>query len=222
MMAESADDEPRVRDEEVAKRLGYARPRKFRDLLRELHKDGELPGVLVRPELGRASMPRGGERSTLVDVFYLTEANVVVATMRARTENARAFRQAFAAIVVKARRELRSLPVSGEAYRVDVALLNGPRICDDAGRKASMQRIIKETARIRGWKTGALVASLRRVLKVPSPYYCSLLLAPIMERMCDEYTRGIDPEPPPSAAKPKAPSGDEGEGGAQLRLVYSR
>jgi hypothetical protein len=47
------DEERRVLDVELAKRLGFERPRKIRELIERLKKDGELPSVFSRPTVGR-------------------------------------------------------------------------------------------------------------------------------------------------------------------------
>lgn len=51
----------RVRDIDLAERLGYAQPRMIRRLIKTLTETGELAGIHVRSVVERTSMPRGGE-----------------------------------------------------------------------------------------------------------------------------------------------------------------
>ena len=48
-------DEPRVRDTDLAERLGYDRPRKIREIIMRMIESGELSGLHVRPAVGRTS-----------------------------------------------------------------------------------------------------------------------------------------------------------------------
>jgi len=83
-------DEPRIRDVDLAERLGYERPRKLRDIIRRYEKSGDLSGVHVRPTVGRTSMPHGGERQVTVDEYWLTEADALFIVAKSETAEAKA------------------------------------------------------------------------------------------------------------------------------------
>lgn len=77
------DDEPRVRDVDLAARLGFERPRKIRELIERIWPENRRPHV--RPMVGRTSMPRGGEREFTVWEYWLTEAEALKLTARSET-----------------------------------------------------------------------------------------------------------------------------------------
>lgn len=170
LIAESAVDEPRFRDDEIAAGLEYGRLRNFRKMLRRLRDEGELPGVYCRAELERQSTGNGASRQYEVDVFWLTEREVTIATMHARTEKARAFRAMFADIVVRARHELRGCP---RLETVNIAHIHGARLGDsDEGRK-NIAAMVRLAAASTGAGTQAVHGAIRRVFQVPSPYAVS-------------------------------------------------
>lgn len=193
LLAQDSSDEPRLHEDEVARRFGYSRERDFRRVVRALVKEQELPGVLARAETARARNQHGPMTSPRTrDVYYLTEANIVVATMHARTPIAKALRQKIAAAIVKARRELRAaVPVT-----VDATLISGPRIEDDLARKRSLQQIVKATSGLMQAKASAVASRLASVFGVKSIYRASLVFAPMIERTCDEWAKGLAPIPP--------------------------
>lgn len=104
----TAGEEPRIRDLDLAQRLGFDRPRKIRDLIRRSFEKGERPHV--RPAVERTSMPRGGERETTVSEFWLTEAEALFIATRSRTAKATALTKEMIDVYIAARRGLLSLP----------------------------------------------------------------------------------------------------------------
>lgn len=77
-------EEPRILDIELAKRLGYARPAKIRELIERLMNEGILSRSEVFPTAGKTS-PRGGRPGT---EFWLTEEQAVIVTTQSKTETA--------------------------------------------------------------------------------------------------------------------------------------
>lgn len=79
------DSTPRVLDMDLAQRAGLAAPRNVRNLIdshrEELEEFGE---IYVCTQQMRTSMPRGGERETEVNTYWLNEAQAyhLVALMR--------------------------------------------------------------------------------------------------------------------------------------------
>jgi hypothetical protein len=83
-----ADPAHRVLDVELARKLGFSRPRKIRDTIKALADAGELPGVHVRPAVGRTSMPRGGTREVTVNEYWLTLEEALFVTAKSETKTA--------------------------------------------------------------------------------------------------------------------------------------
>ena len=69
----TAEDEPGLRDIDLAERLGYERPRTIRDLVERLGREGKLND----PELRRVARQTGGRPAT---EFWLTEATTAAST----------------------------------------------------------------------------------------------------------------------------------------------
>jgi len=78
LLGHTGDKEPRIRDLDLGERLGYERPRKIRELIERMIQEGKLPGIHVRPAVGRTSMPNGGEREVPVKEYWLTEEEALL------------------------------------------------------------------------------------------------------------------------------------------------
>lgn len=74
------DDEPRIHDLELARRLGYARPRKVRDLIAEMERDGKLSNIAYCPEPGRSD-----GRGRPASAFWLTEKQALKVIAKSET-----------------------------------------------------------------------------------------------------------------------------------------
>jgi hypothetical protein len=61
-----SDNEPRIRDLDLAEKLGFKEPRAIRKLIKRYEKAGDLPCIHVRDTVSRTSMPRGGEREETI------------------------------------------------------------------------------------------------------------------------------------------------------------
>lgn len=75
---------PRVRDVDLAVRLGYERPAKIRELIRRLVSSGSLNGFGVIPTVGQTS-ERGGRPAT---EYWLTEEQALMVVARSETPKA--------------------------------------------------------------------------------------------------------------------------------------
>lgn len=78
----SDDGEPRIRDLDLAEKLGYERPRKIRDIIREAEK---VNGFGICPVSGRN---HDGGRGRPADEYWLTERQALFVTTRSGTERA--------------------------------------------------------------------------------------------------------------------------------------
>lgn len=96
--------EPLIRDVDAAERLGFARPRKIREIITRIWPENQRPHV--RPTVGRTSMPNGGTRETVVQEFWLTEAQLLKVCARSETPVAEAILDEMIAVYMLARRGL--------------------------------------------------------------------------------------------------------------------
>lgn len=94
--------EPLIRDLDAASRLGFARPRKIRELIERIWPENKRPHV--RPAVGRTSMPNGGTRETEVREYWLTEAELLKLCARAETKVAEAVLDEMIAVYIAVRR----------------------------------------------------------------------------------------------------------------------
>lgn len=102
--ADAPDDEPRIRDIDLAMWLGYARPRTARDLIKRVFSANKLPHV--RTTVMRTSMPKGGARDVTVQEYWLTEAEALKFIARSETPIAEAILDEIIAVYMAVRRHL--------------------------------------------------------------------------------------------------------------------
>lgn len=100
------EDEPRIRDLDLAERLQYRESRLIRKLIKRLIDDGFLACIHVRSTVERTSMPRGGVRETEVQEYYLTEAEALLVISRSETVAATRIMQEVIGVYVALRRGL--------------------------------------------------------------------------------------------------------------------
>lgn len=107
-------DEPRIRDIDLAQRLGYQRPAKIRDLISAMIATGKLNGSEVFTEQGKTSA-RGGRPGT---VYWLNEAQALKAASKSETDAADKLLDEMIAVYMHARRGLLPDAVRGLVGRV--------------------------------------------------------------------------------------------------------
>lgn len=108
----SLDNEPRIRDVDLAERLGYERPRKIRELIKRMVDEGEIVGLLPRPTVGRMRN-RQAEREVEVDEYWLDEDQALLVCMRSNAPRAadvrrvmiKVFREAIRLLDARAKKE---------------------------------------------------------------------------------------------------------------------
>lgn len=81
----AGDEEPRVRDLDLAERLGYANPYKIRELIARLCEAGKLPVAEVLPAVGKTPGTPGTPGRPGRE-FWLTEAAALKVTAKSETE----------------------------------------------------------------------------------------------------------------------------------------
>lgn len=102
------DPAHRVLDTELARKLGFGRPRDIRKLIENLVASGELPGIHVRAAVARTSMPRGGERATAVNEYWLTLEEALFVTAKSETKSANEILKAIIKVFLSAREAIES------------------------------------------------------------------------------------------------------------------
>jgi hypothetical protein len=93
---EPTDGEFRIRDIDLAERLGYDQPRTIRRLIKSMCETGELSTVHVRSVVDRTSMPRGGERAVEVAEYWLDRIEALLVVMHSEAPNAIPMRRVIA------------------------------------------------------------------------------------------------------------------------------
>ena len=99
----ATDEEPRIRDLDLAERLGYERPRKIRDLIDRLLREEKLNDIHQRPAVGRRA---GQVAAQPVTEFWLTEAQALKVVAKSETAKADAILDEVIAVFIAARRGL--------------------------------------------------------------------------------------------------------------------
>ncbi len=106
--------EPLIRDVDAAERLGFGRPRDVRKLIERIWPENKRPHV--RATVARTSMPRGGERETRVQEYWLTEAELLKLCARSSTPIAEGILDEMIAVYIAVRRGL--VPMTAPAMNV--------------------------------------------------------------------------------------------------------
>ncbi len=97
----AGDDEPRVRDIDLAERLGYERPRKIRDLIERMVVARKLSNIHQCPTVGRWP---GQIAAVPITEYFLTESQALKVAAKSETEPADALLDEMIAVYVAARR----------------------------------------------------------------------------------------------------------------------
>lgn len=100
------DAEPRIRDTDLAERLGHDRPRDVRKMVARLEKEGEISEIYMRATVALISKPNGGTEERAVNECWLTESQALMVAMHSRTEKAKAIRVEMIRVYTLARRGL--------------------------------------------------------------------------------------------------------------------
>lgn len=150
-----SDGEFRVRDLDLAERLGYERPRKIRELIRSMIETGELPGLSPRPAQGLGKF-RGKVREVVeVEEFWLDRIEALLVVMRSDAPRAIPMRRVIADVFHKAllqyeesRTALRRLPQHIERWFLSPTALDFQSLWPDS--------LVRELERLHGreWSGG--------------------------------------------------------------------
>lgn len=159
------DQEPRVRDADLARALGFERERKIRDLIDrnilELESYGRVPRRGAHVE---TVMPTGGIRKTEVQAYHLNEPQVLLICMFSRTPTAAAVRKQMIEVFTEWRRTRHgtpkpTIPVRGHKRRTSTPIDKAISLSRSADRLESVARRIQPAQ-----------ASLAWINNLPVPY----------------------------------------------------
>lgn len=106
------EDEPRILDTDLGQRLEYGRERNIRKMIKKLHEDGKLPGVLRALRRERTQMPTGGVRETEVEAYYLDERNALRVIRHCDTEKADSVMEEVISVYLKVKRAAQVIGVT--------------------------------------------------------------------------------------------------------------
>lgn len=98
------DGQHRILDVELARRLGFGRPRDIRKLIERLAAAGELPGVFQRATVARKELS-GNLIETPVLEYWLNLEQAIFVTAKSETKTANEILRAVIAVFLKAQRE---------------------------------------------------------------------------------------------------------------------
>lgn len=187
--------EPMARDEDVARSLGFARPRKVRELIVRLRKEGFLNDSDYCPTVGR--VPSGAAGTREATQYLLTETGAWIVALRSDAPSARNLVRAVAEAFARARKMI-APPAAAPALKAamaDMALelrdairdaeLAKMRIRDLPAQKANMAAEIKACAyelSTDDYKCSIhrVAAEVRRLACVRSEYDVTMALYPIV------------------------------------------
>ncbi len=151
---DGGDGEFRIRDVELAERLGYDRPRKIRELIKSMIDTGELPGLLPRPAVGRGRNQHGETRAqVVVDEYWLDRIEALLVVMRCDAPNAIPMRRVIADVFHKvllqfeeSKTALRRLPSHIERWFLSPTALDFQSLWPDS--------LVRELERLHGREWG--------------------------------------------------------------------
>jgi hypothetical protein len=104
LRAETAEDEARVRDVDLAERLGYERPRTIRGLIARLESDGKLKDLHRAPRRSAGLMRGPAATEIVVEEYWLTEAQALKVVSKSETDKADALLDEVIAVYMAVRR----------------------------------------------------------------------------------------------------------------------
>lgn len=148
---DAADGEFRIRDIELAERLGYDRPRDIRKLIGGMVDTGELAGIQCRAAVARQIVGRSGAgvREYTVDEYWADQIESLLIVMRSDAPNAIPMRRVIAHVFRKALLEyersksaLRRLPEHIERWFLSPSALDFQALWPDS--------LISELERLHG------------------------------------------------------------------------
>lgn len=109
------DAEAKIRDIDLAEKLGYTRPRDIRKLIERLIKEGKLLEVCMRASVSRIQKSTGGVEEREVQEYWLTEAQALKVIAKSGTHIADQILDQVIAVFVYVRKSHNALAPSQTA-----------------------------------------------------------------------------------------------------------
>ena len=179
-----ADGVLRMRDVDLAEHLDYDRPRKIRELIERLRDADEIPGVHMRPAVGRIEIgPKHARRirEDVVNEYWLDEIEALLVVMQSDAPAAKAMRRRIAEVFRAALRQfeeresaLRRLPAHIERWFLSPKALDFVALWPDS--------LVRELERLHGreWTGGRHPGHLKSTYPA---IYKSVMSAPVAAKM---------------------------------------
>jgi hypothetical protein len=168
----SQGDEPRVRDLDLAARLGFSRSRTIRDLIERLVRDGKLSNVEVCRTVQQTSGGRPGRE------FWLTEAQALKVVAKSETDKADAILDEVIAVYLAWRRG-HLAPTVAPTDIINALAANNLRVGDNPSVSADLKSKIGLFARSARISFQRAHGRLKRDFRVASYRYLSLVHYPL-------------------------------------------
>jgi|GEM_PF-3877653 len=160
LQRDPADGEFRIRDIELASRLGYDQPRDIRKLISRMVETGELSGfhmraTVARIQIGPKTRPIRPERTEVVDEYWLDRIEALLVVMRSDAPHAVPMRRVIADVFHKvllqyeeSKTALRRLPAHIERWFLSPSALDFQSLWPDS--------LVRELERLHGreWAGG--------------------------------------------------------------------
>lgn len=162
-------------------RLGFARPRKIRELIERMVSAGILNDSDIRPTVGRVDT---GVASTVVTKYRLTETGTLLVITRSDTKIAHAITRQVIEVFRAVRRSQLPAP-----QQVPV-LSSSPLVGDSRVHRAEMASWCKMAARNNGVSVHRVHGELRRQCRVPGVYQIPLVLYPQARELVESMALG--------------------------------
>lgn len=191
-------DEPTILDEELGARLGFARPRKIRDLIERMLSEGIINDSEVRTTAGQTSA-KGGRPGI---AYHLTETAAILVIARSNTKLAHAITRQVVQVFIAVRRGQLAAPEQ-------VPVLATSPLVGDGHLRGDMSARCAMAARCLGVRIQRVHGFVRRQFKVPGIYQLPVLLYPMARDLLEALALGRLLLPPgntggaPPAADPK-------------------
>lgn len=178
------DDEPRVRDIDIAEHAGLARPRDIRKVIERNREELEAHGKLVV----RATKARINNVPGLREVseYMLNEAQTIAISARLETSQAMQVRIEIIKTTMMWRRSVKK-PTPAN---IGLDISHGPRIGEETLLRARMKTLCKRAAVLRGKTIQSVHGVIRAEYMVPSVYQVSVLAWPHVERLLEAIMDG--------------------------------
>lgn len=180
------EDEPRVLDEELGRRLGFSRPREIRKLIERMAKTGKLLGVLQRATATRYESKPGIWQERVVDQYWLTEAQALKVVAKSETAIADAILDEVIRVFIAYR--IGHLPTP-TPEQVPV-LSASPLVGDSRVHRSEIAAWCRLAARNSNVSVHRVHGEVRRQFRAPGIYQIPLVLYPQARELIESLALG--------------------------------